>query len=162
MAADGDRLESVTFQNRRTGLPETVSADYVLDATELGDVLALGGVEHVTGAESQEETAEPHAGAEARPDNVQALTWCFAMAWDPDGDRTIDRPPGYGRWRDYVPPLRPPWSGPMLSWTYSHPITLEPMTRVLFPWEDADPHRALWLYRRLVCRRFYGDRALPP
>lgn len=161
-SAVGDRLESVTFQNLRSGGEETVSADYILDATELGHLLALGGVEYTSGAESQDDTGEPHAvSGPAQPDNVQALTWCFAMAWDPEVNHTIDRPDGYARWRDYVPPLEPAWSGKMLSWTYSHPITLEPMERVLFPWEHEDPHRALWLYRRLICGDHYPEGQMP-
>ena len=44
-----------------TGDLLTVHAGYVLDATELGDLLELAGVEHVVGAESQDETGEPHA-----------------------------------------------------------------------------------------------------
>lgn len=161
-AAMGDRLESVTFQNLRNGAEETVSAGYVLDATELGEVLSLGGVEYVSGAESQSDTGEPHAvSGPPQPDNVQSLTWCFAMAWDPDGDRTIDRPAGYERWRDYVPALTPAWCGPMLSWAYSQPITLEPIERVLFPWEDEDPNRGLWTYRRLVCRDHYPEGQMP-
>jgi len=161
-SADGDRLESVTFRHLRTGDEEAVRAAYILDATELGDLLALGGAEYVSGAESQDDTDEPHAvSGPPQPDNVQALTWCFAMAWDPEGHRVIDRPAAYERWRDYVPPLRPAWSGRMLSWTYTHPITLEPMERVLFPWEDEDPHRGLWTYRRLICRDHYAEGQMP-
>ena len=40
---------------------DTVNADYVLDATELGDLLELGKVEHVIGAESTAQTGEPTA-----------------------------------------------------------------------------------------------------
>jgi len=160
--AHGDRVGAVRFLNRDTGVEEVVHARYVLDATELGDVLALAGVEYVSGAESQDEYGEPHAVVgEAQPDNVQSLTWCFAMGYDPEGDHTMDPPDGYTRWREYVPELTPAWPGKMLSWTYSHPITLEPMPRVLFPHESEDPSRALWLYRRLVCGDHYAAGAMP-
>ena len=160
---NGDRVQSVTFENLETGDQETVTADCVLDATELGDLLALAGVEYVSGAESHDQTGEPHAVAGApQPDNVQALTWCFAMGYDPDSDRTIDPPEQYARWRDYVPALTPLWPGPLLSWTYTQPITREPITRVLFPEESPEqPSRGLWLYRRLLCRDHYPPGAMP-
>ena len=160
---EGDRVLGVRFVNLETGDIEMVTADCVLDATELGDLLPLGGVEYVSGAESQDETGEPHAvtGA-AQPDNVQSLTWCFAMGYDPDNHRTVDRPEGYEKWRDYIPPLTPAWPGPMLSWNYTHPITLEPMSPVLMPEETADEKvRILWLYRRLICRDHYLADAMP-
>ena len=52
----GDKIQSVTFKNRITGDLETITADYFLDATELGELLPLAEVEYVTGAESQSET----------------------------------------------------------------------------------------------------------
>ena len=158
----GDRVGAVRLLDGDTGGEEVVQAQYVLDATELGDLLSLAGVEYVSGAESQDEYGEPHAvSGEAQPDNVQSLTWCFAMGHDPEGDHTTDPPDGYTRWREYVPDLTPAWSGRMLSWTYSHPQTLEPMPRVLFPHEAEDPSRGLWLYRRLVCGDHYAPGAMP-
>ena len=160
---DGDRVRSVTFRQLDSGAEETVTADYVLDATELGELLPLAGVEYVTGAEARADTGEPHAvDGPPQPHNAQSITWCFAMAHDADGEHVIDRPADYDRWRDYVPPLTPAWPGPMLSWTYTHPITLEPMPRVLFPEESPeDPSRGLWLYRRLVCRDHHQPGAMP-
>jgi len=162
-ATDGDRITGGVLQNLETGDTETVTADFVLDATELGDLLPLAGVEYVSGAESQRDTGEPNAVAgEPQPDNVQALTWCFAMAYDPDGNHVGAPPPHYAQWRDYVPALTPAWPGRMLSWTYTQPITREPIERVLLP-EDSpdDPHRALWLYRRLICSNHYPPGAMP-
>ena len=46
----GDRIESVVFEEVTGGRRRTVSAPWVLEATELGDLLPLAGVEHVTGA----------------------------------------------------------------------------------------------------------------
>ncbi len=159
----GDRVAAVTLLDTRSGAIETVTADYVLDATELGDVLALAGVEWVCGAEAQQDTGEPHAApGQAQPGNVQSLTWCFAMGHDPAGDHTGPPPAEYARWRAYVPALRPPWPGPLLSWTYTHPITLEPITRGLFAEESPGaPQRALWPYRRLISRDHYEPAAMP-
>lgn len=157
-----DRVRAVTFRNLETGDDEVVAADYVLDATELGDLLPLGGVEYVTGAESRAETGEPHAvDGPAQPENVQSLTWCFPMAYDPDGSHVIDRPAQYARWRDYVPDLTPPWPGRMLSWVHPHPRDLEPRPRVLFPWESADPRQSLWRYRRIVTSEHYPSGMMP-
>ncbi|MFA6107635.1 MAG: FAD-dependent oxidoreductase [Candidatus Latescibacterota bacterium] len=161
-STDGDRIREVELLNLETGVRESLTADLFLDATELGDLLFLAGVEHLSGAESQARTGEPHAvPGEAQPRNLQSLTWCFAMGYEPGADHRTDPPAQYRRWRDYVPALRPAWPGRLLDWTYTHPITLEPITRVLFPEEaPTEPHRALWLYRRLICRdHFAGDAA---
>ena len=66
---------------------------YILDATELGDLLELAGVEHVIGSESQAQTGEPHALPGAPdPLDQQAITWCFAMDYTAGADFTIPRP----------------------------------------------------------------------
>ncbi len=155
---DGDFVRSVTVRNLETGDEETIDADYFLDATELGDLLPLTGTEYVTGAESQKETGEPHAKSEPEPANMQAITWVFAMSYDPKGNRIIDKPEGYGFWRDYVPQLTPAWTGKLLDWTHPNPITLKPRKRVLFPEEGEGD---LWRYRRIVCKDHYPPDAMP-
>jgi hypothetical protein len=158
----GDRITGITFRHLESGAEEKVDADYVIDATELGDVLPLAGVEYLTGAESRHDTKEPHAiDGPAQPRNNQGLTWCFAMGHDPDAEHVGDAPAQYHRWRDYVPPLEPAWSGPMLSMTYSNPQTLKPMPRVLFPHEAAEGEMGFWLYRRLICRDHYPAGVMP-
>jgi len=160
---DRDRVYSVTVR-RRDGEQVNVQASYILDATELGDLLPLAGVEYVSGAESQAETGEPHAVAgPAQPENVQGFTWCLPAGFDPapGADHTVDRPAQYNRWRDYVPPLTPPWTGKLLDWTHPHPITLEPRRRVLFREEERQPGEALWSYRRLICRDHYPAGTMP-
>ncbi len=164
VAADvkGDRVTAVTLKDLETGEAVTISADYVLDATELGDLLPLARVEYVTGAESQSETGEPHAVAgPAEPENVQSLTWCFPLAYDPDNEHVIDKPAQYDRWRNYVPPLTPPWPGPLFSWVNTHPVTLEPFPRVLMPHEEQHRGQSLWMYRRIVTKDHYPAGAMP-
>ena len=68
VTADRDRVRAVTLTDA-AGESLTVTADYVLDATELGDLLELGGVEYVAGTEAQAETGEPHARERADPLN---------------------------------------------------------------------------------------------
>ena len=122
----GDRIASVTVRDTRSGVERVVTARYFLDATELGDVLPMAGVEHVTGAESQKQTGEMHAAAQAQPAGSQSFTFCFAMDYVPGEDHTIERPADYGQWREYVPRLTPPWTGRLFSWTACDPKTLSP------------------------------------
>lgn len=98
----GDRVTAVTVRSEVTGAETTVSAGYVLDATELGDLLELAGVEHVIGAESQDDTGEPHAlPGSPNPLDQQAITWCFAVENRPGEDHTIEKPEQYDYWRNY-------------------------------------------------------------
>ncbi len=143
---DGDRVRAIVVRNARTGDEATLTAPYFLDATELGDLLPLAGVEHVVGAESQAETDEPHALAEADPGVQQAFTVCFPVEYRPGEDHVIDKPDEYDFWREYVPELTPPWPGKLLDWTYTHPITLKPFTRGF----DADKRDGFFNYRQIL------------
>jgi len=160
--AEGDWVRAVTLQDIRTDERVTISADYILDASELGDLLPLANVEYVIGAESQDETGEPHAvSGPPQPNNVQSITWCFAAAYDPDAEHVIEKPAQYARWRNYVPDLRPAWPGRLLSWLQVHPQTLEPRRRVLFPEGTERKGESLWLYRRIVAHQHYPEGAMP-
>jgi hypothetical protein len=158
----GDRVEAVTLVHKITGQQETIAADYILDATELGDLLPLAGVEYVSGAESQDETGEPHAvNGLAQPDNVQSITWCFPMGYDPEGEHPIEKPARYDFWREFVPNLTPTWPGRLLSWTHPDPVTLRPRRRVLFGEEAEETEQSLWLFRRIIARQHYLPEAMP-
>lgn len=76
----GDRVEAVTFR-RPDGTEVVIEADYVVDATELGDLLPLTGTEHVVGAEGAAETGEPHAAERPDPLDQQAISWCFPLEY---------------------------------------------------------------------------------
>ena len=71
---DGDRVRAVAVRDSRRRRAGRRGRDWVLDATETGELLPLSGTEHVTGCESREETGEPHAPAEAQPLNMQAVS----------------------------------------------------------------------------------------
>ena len=102
----GDRITTVTFRNEETGNTLTVEAPFVIDATELGDLLELADIEHVMGSESQAQTGEPQAlPGEADPLDQQAVSWCFALSFYPGEDHTIEKPADYDFWRDYHPQL---------------------------------------------------------
>ena len=160
----GDCVRVVVLESLVSGQRVTIEAPYILDATELGDLLPLAKVEYVVGAESQDDTGEPHAvSGPSQPDNVQAITWCFPVAYDPtEGtDYTISKPKQYDRWQDYVPEVTPPWGGKLLSWTASHPRTSKSRNYAFMP-DETDPEMfSLWLYRRLVCRDHYMPEFLP-
>jgi glycine/D-amino acid oxidase-like deaminating enzyme len=159
---DGDTLRAVRFLHTGSGEEEVVWAKYILDATELGDLLPMAGVEYVSGAESQAETGEPHALAgPAQPEIVQSLTWCFPLGYDPQGEHLIEKPAMYDYWKTYTPVMTPAYPGRLLDWNAPVPWTLAPWKRNLFPEESADPYASLWLYRRIVCKDHYAPGAMP-
>ncbi|MCY4158244.1 MAG: FAD-dependent oxidoreductase [Bacteroidetes bacterium] len=142
---NGDRIRSVQISS----MQGVIRAKYFIDATEDGLLLELSQTEYISGAEP--DTGELHASTRPGPDNMQAPTWCFAMDYDPGADHTIDRPESYDYWRDYVPPIDPPWPGKLFSLTYTHPYTLEPTTASFDPRLGAETENFnLWVYRRLI------------
>jgi hypothetical protein len=145
---DGDRITAVTLRGPEGEL--VVEADWFVDATETGELLPLAGAEHVTGAESQAQTGEPHAAAVADPLNMQPVTACFAVDHLEGEDHAIARPPGYD-------PAR-------FSLLAPDPRTNELVPRTLTPNPPGDPARIgpdladptldkeLWLFRRIAAR----------
>ncbi len=155
VAADvvGDRVRAVTVSGAGN-LRHTITAPYFLDATEQGDLLPLTRTEYITGFESQKQTGEPHAPAEAQPANIQSCTWCFTMSHHPGEDHTIEKPAQWAFWRDYVPQLKPAWTGKLLDWKNTHPVTLQPRDLAFHP-EIENPKPGtlnLWLYRRIAAK----------
>ena len=156
---DGDRITGVTVADRE-GRVRGITAEFVIDATELGDLLPLAGAEYVTGFESQAQTGEPSAPEEAQPDNMQAFSWVFAVDHLAGQDHTIDKPASYSEWVRYQPPG---WSGPLLSLTAPDPRTLASVERSFVPNVDSGPvvadqskdpgDKDLWAFRRILSRR---------
>ncbi|TMU99933.1 FAD-dependent oxidoreductase [Streptomyces sp. DASNCL29] len=161
---DNDAITAVTVRDLRTGTLRTVAAPYVIDATETGELLELAGVEHASGAESQDEFGEPHAPAQARPGNQQGITVCFALSHHEGEDHTIDRPGTYDFWRAYRPEF---WPGPLLGFEAPDPRTLEPVPRTFVPNPELDPldvsadqsadagDKELWGFRRILARKLH-------
>src|SRR5579883_1153182 len=77
VCVQGDRVTGVHFQT------VTIKAEITLDATELGDLLALAAVPHRWGWELQAEWGEPSAPASPNPLTqqypIQAPTWVVVM-----------------------------------------------------------------------------------
>lgn len=158
--ADG-RVKSVTLQKLGDSAEATltVQASYVIDATELGDLLPLCEAPFRTGAESRTEFSEPSAPEQADPNDVQGISWCFIVDYDPHNDHVIERPEQWERWRDYDPKLTPPWGSKMLSWSATHPITLDPVVRTfdpLYPKPERGP-MDLWTFRRIADKTNFED-----
>ncbi|WP_394814561.1 FAD-dependent oxidoreductase [Streptomyces chisholmiae] len=160
---EGDRVTGVRVVSA-DGTATDITAPYVLDATELGDVLALGGVEHVSGRESQAMTGEPSAAETADPTDMQCVTWCFAVDHLDGEDHTIDRPADYAHFRDWRPhqmdhKLMLGWEDgldaegrPRLVWRMTpnpddDPSAVDPDHRNMGPTPD------LWTYRRIAARQ---------
>ncbi len=142
--SEGNTVRSVMFLNMATGEEEIVHTKYVLDATELGDLLQLTRTEYVTGAESRQETGEPNAvSGDAELLNVQGITWCAALAHDEGSHRVIDRPEQYDKWRAYKPDF---WPGPLLGFDVLHAHNGLPVKLPLF----ANDWYALFPYRLIV------------
>jgi hypothetical protein len=150
----GDVVEAVRLA-RLGAEPLRVKATYVLDATELGDLLELARVEHVVGAEGRGETGEPHALPDGPdPMDQQAVTACFALDYLPGEDHTIDRPEDYGFWRSYKAEF---WPGPQLGWIFEDPVTLDIRDQAIF--ETGKPD--LWTFRRIFYRGHYPEGLFP-
>lgn len=139
---DNDRIESIDVVDLDTGATRRLRAKLFLDATELGDLLALGGIEHRVGAESQAETGEPHAPAAADPACVQAFTYSLILERRPGEGHTLrglagcdaDDPP-WATPSDWIQPVSGATEAP--SWPpFFAPLPGQP--------------GSLWTYRRLI------------
>ena len=89
-----DQVWEVTLKSSE-GKKYTVSADVLIDGTELGDVAKACGVEYNIGMESSSDTGESIAPAQAN-DVIQDLTYVAILKdYGPDADMTLERPEGY-------------------------------------------------------------------
>ncbi|MPV35456.1 FAD-dependent oxidoreductase [Georgenia subflava] len=160
---EGDTVRAVELEDVRTGERTTITADYVIDATETGELLPLSGTDYVTGFESRAQTGEPSAPEEAQPDNIQAVSVCFAVE-HLDGDHTIDRPEQYDYWSNVAPDF---WGANLVSWSAPHPRTLEIVERyfepnpgddalAVFADQSLNPGDTnLWSFRRIAARDLF-------
>lgn len=154
-----EKLETVTLSHLQSNRELTVSAPYFIDSTELGDLLELSGTPFRTGAEACNEFGEAKAPEVADPNDVQAVSWCFIVDYDPNGEHVIDQPEQWEKWRDYDPRLTPPWGSKMLSWSATHPITLDPVVRTFDPLSP-QPERGpmdLWTFRRIADKKNFRE-----
>jgi hypothetical protein len=135
----------------------TIQGRYFLDATELGDLIALAGAESVVGAESSDQTGEMHAAESADERDQQAVSWCCALEMCPGEDHTTARPADFDAWREHT---LPGWPGPLFSWTDVAPDTNAPRFKSLMEFERNEQGRdefSLWIYRRMRAASIYTD-----
>jgi hypothetical protein len=92
---EGERIQTVTMIDLESGKPVVFKPQICIDATELGDLIALSGAEYRSGAESKSETNEPHAPEVANRENVQDFTYPFVLELRPGESHVIDKPPHY-------------------------------------------------------------------
>jgi hypothetical protein len=172
-AVTADRIESVTLAKNLDAASTPaddqdrviIRADYILDATELGDLYELAGVEHAIGAEGRADFGEMHARADhADPLDQQAFSWCFAMEHRPDEDHRITKPARYDFWKSYTPFMDPPWCGPLFSWTVPTHNTEGSRTFPFIPWPQRCPEGMwdMWRYRRISDASIYEQDAQHP
>lgn len=144
---EGDIVRSVRFVNLATGSFEEYSGKFILDATELGDLLPMTKTEYVVGAESKADTNEPNAvDGPAEWDNVQGLTWCFALAHDSSGEHRIEKPEQYDKWKTWKPEF---WPGSLLGFQVLHAHTGVVKELPLYGRKPEDWY-ALFPYRQIV------------
>lgn len=158
---DGQVVRSVAFRSLDDDATFTVHAGYVIDATELGDLLPLTSTPYVTGFESRRDTGEPSGPLEAQPQNSQAVSICFAVDHAEGEDNTIAKPAEYDYWRKFHPDF---WGAPLLGLRAPHPRTLEIVEREFTPNPDDDPALVfadqrrsggdmnLWTFRRIAAK----------
>ncbi|KAK7398534.1 hypothetical protein QQX98_012082 [Neonectria punicea] len=154
-------ISSVSFRQLDHRGVFTVQASFVIDATELGDLLPMSNTPYVTGFESRKDTGEPSAPEEAQPSNSQAVSICFAVDHVKGENHTIPKPPSYDFWRKRHPDF---WGAPLLSLKAPHPRTLEIVEREFTPNPRDDPASVfadqrksggdmnLWTFRRIAAR----------
>ena len=132
---------------------------FVLDATELGDLLPLAKVPYVVGSESRRDTGEPHASEQPNPACVQSFTYTFAIEHRPGAQARIDKPLDYERFRDsqpfsfrltYSPDLG--WKGPVQYAMFGDdpPVPNNMSPRPFFSW------------RRLLAHKNFTGSSAPP
>jgi hypothetical protein len=86
------KIASVDFADFVSGETFTVRPKICLDATELGDVVALANYDYSTGSDSRAVTGEPHAPEVGNPENVQDFTYPFVIELRNGTKNSIDKP----------------------------------------------------------------------
>jgi len=88
---EGNRITGARLRNLDTGDEFSVRAAITIDATELGDLFPLAGIDYRIGIEASRDTGEPSLFGEdgeplypePMPGCVQSFTYTFAVEWRP-------------------------------------------------------------------------------
>jgi succinate dehydrogenase/fumarate reductase flavoprotein subunit len=91
---EGNKVTGAVFENEQME-KLTVLAKVVIDATDLGDGLAMAGAAYDLGMEARSVTGEANA-PEVANNIVQDLTWAAILKdFGPEADKTIEKPASY-------------------------------------------------------------------
>ncbi|MEE2658766.1 MAG: FAD-dependent oxidoreductase [Candidatus Latescibacterota bacterium] len=145
----GSRVCEVQLQRNGGSAQLAIRATYVIDATELGDLLPLTGCNWVSGAESRDQTGEPGAREQGlAPHLNQTYTYPFVVDFRAGEDHTISPPPNYEKLRDEQP------------FTLTLRYGTEDKTYKVF--EDVpDLPGSFWAYRRILATSQFAKGEVP-
>ena len=153
-----DEIRCISVENQVTGNITLLRGDFFVDSTELGDLLTITNCEHVIGTEGKNETHELHMPERRSTKNQQAFTMCFALEHMNGENHTIDKPNNYEFWKSFIPKLTPPWPGPLLDFSYTHPST---GLKKLLGFNPSGQHKSgiinLWKYRRITAKENFTN-----
>jgi hypothetical protein len=91
----GDRIDSALAWQFDKRSAVRFRLRYLLDATEMGDLLPLAKIPYVVGSEPKADTREPHASEQPNPACVQSFTYPFAIERRDGEDHRIVKPADY-------------------------------------------------------------------
>ena len=128
-----------------------IESAYFLDATDTGELLPLTKTDYVTGAESFDETQEPHAPKEKYPNDMQPITWIAAIGYDVNNKDLLDKPTMYDEFKAYIMPF----GESVLSW---YAAGLEQGSKrefSLFANKPYDHTPAMFTYRQVIDKKHF-------
>ena len=136
-----------------------ISADYFLDATDTGALLALGDLPYRLGKESHAEFSEPQAPAVADRNDQQPVTFVCALRRTSTAQPPVPRPDSYEFWRAHVLPHYdyPLFSDHLPGHEAFSAIRLPFFARAASAGDYTDPTLDLWRYRRVVAAHNWHD-----
>jgi hypothetical protein len=91
----GDRIESALSWQFERQSAIRFRPRFVLDATEMGDLLPLAHVPYVVGAEAKSDTGEPDGAATPNRGCVQSFTYPFVLEHATAAGAPTEKPPAY-------------------------------------------------------------------
>ena len=147
-AESGPRLiQDVYAVNLDNGGTIRIKPKICLDATELGDILALSNLDYSCGSESRSQTGEPHAAPIADPDNVQDFTYPFVVEFRKGEEHKIEKPEHYD---EFKARQKFSFAGYRMFETVNEDAT-----------EDGRKLQPFWQYRRLIDASQFADLSYP-
>lgn len=151
----GDFVKNVSVINLADKTVKKYAAKFFLDATDCGELLPLTGTEYREGAESREETGEPHAAAVPCKEDVQPVTHVISLEMKEKLEPCdmIEKPDEY----EYF--LNKKCDGiPLFGWEYPDARTGKGVRCGMFDDEAAPGSLGFWSYRRVVGQRNYKSK----